>query len=79
MSYFKDYDALFSWLHLGLWPEGYKGLFPLHFLRNREEGANWLERSISTNSILLTFISSACCLIRKRAFDPRSLAKKAER
>ena len=42
MSYFKDYDALFSWLHLGLCPEGYKGLFPLHFLRNRE-GANWLE------------------------------------
>ena len=70
--------------HLGLWPQGCKGLFPLHFLRNREGklargGRESISAYSSTNSILLTFISGACCLIRKRAFDPRSLAKKAER
>ena len=78
-------NASFSWLrHLGLWPQGCKGLFPLHFLRNREGklargGRESISAYSSTNSILLTFISGACCLIRKRAFDPRSLAKKAER
>ena len=56
-----------------------------HSISSETERANWLEEEesisaySSTNSILLTFISGACCLIRKRAFDPRSLAKKAER